>query len=701
MSLEESDDLGILNTRPVDPVLEASALAKFDMHLYTSSLTEINVKWLTKCYGIPVDLRPRVVPEGMTMNALPNDAIGLYADHFQQGGLRVPFSSFFLKVVEHFCVHISQLVLLGINRVTFFELYCRALDIIPTVHLFRVFYKLCKQGNWFLFQNRVGKNRKPCLKDAPTSLKKWKDKFFLVDRRAAPIAMACRHHDSSVAEPFPKPTEYNASDVTKLREVVISLRKPPPSLLYVAGLSNVWKHASRVFSLKDSKGKVVTMAKFLRFPNFKGCKIVGGDLLPPGSARVTHLSSLTERLEDLPPKTGDMVTAEIPCRKVLDDKEKKKRKSEKKAATNAPAANIQAERVARNKDAGKEGAPDEEYVSPNVSAGRMGVLRNQTDEHITPPPVFNAGGFVRGREGVQENLYVAFIREGHCDNEGPLLETVERPKRTKVVSKAETSEYYDMMSNLFTPADNEFFNEGVRNESAVKRSWKMLCQSAQQQDNALLCFEALMEEHTDLVYAHESSKDVKAHYKECKKELAQIQSAYDEKSSSHEQLSKNYEGALTREKSLQDRVKELEDEKKESEHLNSDQADRIKQLEEALKQFEADAHQLRLEREKFNVEAGNGEMVFSLAVGKGFIDGISIGLKDPDIQVILKATPNVDPASTDIFMDTYEQLFDQRYPYVDKVARMYLLDPSGLQNFMPDETGPTPGGGPRDTPTAS
>ncbi|GJS51873.1 hypothetical protein Tco_0625235 [Tanacetum coccineum] len=38
----------------------------------------------------------------------------------------------------------------------------------------------------------------------------------------------------------------------------------------------------------------------------------------------------------------------------------------------------------------------------------------------------------------------------------------------------------DMMSNLFTPADQESFNEGMRNESAIKRSWKLLCQSAQQ-----------------------------------------------------------------------------------------------------------------------------------------------------------------------------------------------------------------------------
>ncbi|GKC66673.1 hypothetical protein Tco_1099271 [Tanacetum coccineum] len=255
MSLEDSDDLNIPDAAPVDPVLEVGALPKFDMHLYRSSLNESHVRYLVKLYGIPEELHPRVVSEGMTMNTLPPGSIGLYVHHFQQGGLRVPFSSFFLKVIEHFCVHISQLVPLGVNRVTFFKTYCRSLSITPTMPLFRVFYKLCKQGNWFSFQNRVRKDCKPCLKDAPTSLKKWKDKFFLVDRRAAPIAMAWRHHDSSVADPFPKLSEYNALDVAKLREAVISLRWPPLNILYVAGLSNVWKHASRAFSIKDSEGK--------------------------------------------------------------------------------------------------------------------------------------------------------------------------------------------------------------------------------------------------------------------------------------------------------------------------------------------------------------------------------------------------------------------------------------------------------------
>ncbi|GJZ63673.1 hypothetical protein Tco_0620094 [Tanacetum coccineum] len=103
----------------------------------------------------------------------------------------------------------------------------------------------------------------------------------------------------------------------------------------------------------------VTLLSLLPWLSFYDFKVAADELLPPGSVRVTHLSSPTEQLEDLPPKTGDMMTTKIPCRKVLDDKEKKKRKAEEKAATHVPAANIQAQRVVGDKY-GKEGAPKKE-----------------------------------------------------------------------------------------------------------------------------------------------------------------------------------------------------------------------------------------------------------------------------------------------------------------------------------------------------
>ncbi|GJV72729.1 hypothetical protein Tco_1492724 [Tanacetum coccineum] len=360
MSLEESDDLVILDAEPAGPALEV---------------------------GIPANLHPRVVPEGMTMNALSNDAIGLYAHHFQQGGLRVPFSSFFLKVVEHFCVHISQLVPLSINRVTFFELYCRALDIVPTVPLFASFTNYAN-----------------------------KDKFFLVDRRAAPIAMAWRHHDSSVADPFPKSNEYDASDVATLRE------------------------------------------------------------------------------------TGDIAIAEIPCRKILEDKEKKRRKVEEKAAANAPATNIQVKTIV-DKDASKEGPrkkrmvrvrpqvqPNLEHVSsptPLNHAKPLETLANE--EHVSPP--LSVGRMDTLRDQTDENgkVDVAAAMEGHGDNEGGLSglqtqpspahrssrhpDTVKRHARDNIVPEVEASYSAGRFGNL--PSTPQW---GLTNSSRMDNSpeWTIL-----------------------------------------------------------------------------------------------------------------------------------------------------------------------------------------------------------------------------------
>nr|GEV83553.1 hypothetical protein [Tanacetum cinerariifolium] len=424
MSLEESDDLNIPDAAPVDPVLEAGALPKFDMHLYKSSLNESDVRYLAKLYGILEELRSRVASKGKAMNDLPLGAIGLYAHHFQQGGLQ--------------------------------------------------------------------------------------------------------------------------------------------------------KHADRAFSIKDSKGKVITMAKFLRLPNFKGCKVSAETLLPPGTTRVTHLAPLTGRLEDILPKTGDMIVAEMPCRKVLDDKEKKKRKAEEKAAARDPLAN---------------GNADASHAIEGHGNNEGGLSGIQT----RPSPGHHSGRRLDTlEEPVPTNIVPDLEASYSVSRFGNLPFTPQRGL-TKSSRMDNSRECHDIMANLFTPADEEFFLEGVQDESAIRRSWKLLCQSAQQQGNTLLRFE----------------------------ELAVVQSAYNEKVSAFDQLSKNYDGALLQEKGFQDRLEELEEEK----------------------------------RESTEYKRSLGE-VFSLAIGKGFMDGISIGREDADVRAILQATPNVDPASSNIFMDAYEKLFD-------------------------------------------
>ena len=55
------------------------------------------------------------------------------------------------------------MVPLGLNRLTMFEVYARSLGIDPSVNLFRVFYRLGKQGEWFTFVKRTGRGSEKAI----------------------------------------------------------------------------------------------------------------------------------------------------------------------------------------------------------------------------------------------------------------------------------------------------------------------------------------------------------------------------------------------------------------------------------------------------------------------------------------------------------------------------------------------------------
>ncbi|GKE09826.1 hypothetical protein Tco_1413377 [Tanacetum coccineum] len=350
------------------------------------------------------------------------------------------------------------------------------------------------------------------------------------------------------------------------------------------------------------------MSEFLRLLDLHGCKIVTGALLPPGASLQMHLSTLATLLEDIPPKTRAMETSKVVCRKVIANREKKKGRLKLRQLLRPRVMMMLILLL---------------YRTRQTSRGPLLALVKGNEEPVVGGEKGNGDNdpniVVVGHGDTADGLFRLHTQPSPRNRSGSRIEFAKKPMRDKVHLDAEET---------------------------------------QQQANTLFRYEALTEEHADLVHAHKSCKDVKVHYKECKKELAK------------------------------ERLKELEEEKKEADQLSTEQTDRIKQLEEALKQFEDDAHKLRLDRERYIVECGE---IFSLVVGKGFIDGLSVGRKEEDIQAILKDIPIVDPTSSETFMEEYKKLFDKRYPYVDKVARAYLLNPTGLQNVMPDGTGPTPG----------
>ncbi|GJU26008.1 ribonuclease H-like domain-containing protein [Tanacetum coccineum] len=185
---------------------------KFDMHIYTSELTSSELKTAVTEYNIPMDLHLHLPPPGMTLNRLSLRYIGLYIEQLKQGGLRIPFSSFFLAVIRHF------------------------------------------GGHWFSFENKTGRGTKKCFKEVTSSLKWWKKKIFLLDRRAIPDAMPWRHGDTDLHDDFS--ASYNENDVARLSEFLVPLRPPPRHLLYVCGLTTSFRHPELQYNIRDQDNNV-------------------------------------------------------------------------------------------------------------------------------------------------------------------------------------------------------------------------------------------------------------------------------------------------------------------------------------------------------------------------------------------------------------------------------------------------------------
>ncbi|GJZ57585.1 hypothetical protein Tco_0613079 [Tanacetum coccineum] len=182
---------------------QAMVFPKFDMHIHTSILTAEELKDVMSEYCIPVDLHPRLPPSGLTMNKLSSRYIRIYLEHLEQGGYGFLFPPSSLP--------------LGIN---------------PTVSLFWVFYKLCKQI----------------------------------------------HTDTDLRDDFP--THYNENDVARLAKFIIPLHPPPRHLLYVCGLTTSCRHPDRAYNIKDQDGNVIDMDTFLKLPVWTGTIVSKGSPNP-------------------------------------------------------------------------------------------------------------------------------------------------------------------------------------------------------------------------------------------------------------------------------------------------------------------------------------------------------------------------------------------------------------------------------------
>ncbi|KAJ0565922.1 hypothetical protein HanIR_Chr06g0267991 [Helianthus annuus] len=155
----------------------------------------------------------------------------------------VPFLFFVLNLLEYYRISFGQVHPKGMARVLHFEVLCRALGYDPSLLLFRRFFRLAKNGDWFTFE--TSKVDSCLISSMVTTLGTWKDHFFWVSDTIVPFKMVWRHPDAVLNDPEPSESELNDVFLKAIRECPSRVRPFPEHLLVLLGVSKIWGNDDR------------------------------------------------------------------------------------------------------------------------------------------------------------------------------------------------------------------------------------------------------------------------------------------------------------------------------------------------------------------------------------------------------------------------------------------------------------------------
>ncbi|GJQ90189.1 hypothetical protein Tco_0001328 [Tanacetum coccineum] len=102
-----------------------------------SIMTREMVESFCNSYYIPDEVHPTAPGRDVTITQFPEGKVGVYTRLFDYCGYRIPLTKFFVAVLKHFRIHISQLSPFGAARVSHFEVLTRVLNLAPSVAVFR------------------------------------------------------------------------------------------------------------------------------------------------------------------------------------------------------------------------------------------------------------------------------------------------------------------------------------------------------------------------------------------------------------------------------------------------------------------------------------------------------------------------------------------------------------------------------------
>ncbi|KAJ0959326.1 hypothetical protein HanPSC8_Chr00c178g0805981 [Helianthus annuus] len=198
--------------------------------------------------------------------------IGVYTRMFDYCNYRLPLTKFLVEVLMFHKVHLSQMNPFGLAKVCQFELACRGLESEPD----------------------LDKKNACCYSWITTSLKDWKDHFFLVDDRCVPSDMTWRLKRSRLPDPLPEDFEFNRALYAALIKEAGRVQKFPEHILVMGWISTIWSESEFYPTIKWD-GEVMGLKEALRLKSFDSTELdVRATRTPKGDP--PYLSVVKENL---------------------------------------------------------------------------------------------------------------------------------------------------------------------------------------------------------------------------------------------------------------------------------------------------------------------------------------------------------------------------------------------------------------------
>ncbi|GJV73429.1 hypothetical protein Tco_1493424 [Tanacetum coccineum] len=154
-------------------------------------------------YGIPTDLRPELPDRNGIIKDSPSGKIGMYTRFVEFANFYIPLLKFLLCVLEYYQINLSQLSIIGVAKISHFELMCHAVGSVPTIGTFCRFYVNSLRNGWLSFSKRSGADDPCCVSKKFDSLKNWNNYFFWIDVAVFPLSIPWFDGVSIVKYPLP------------------------------------------------------------------------------------------------------------------------------------------------------------------------------------------------------------------------------------------------------------------------------------------------------------------------------------------------------------------------------------------------------------------------------------------------------------------------------------------------------------------